>query len=1034
MEMWSFAAQVHDGGVMSSVAVVLALVLQIVSGSLELVPHGLGICQTIIQERQLKALAKNLSAQKGEGFILSPTLRLLREAVCLDGGAFAKRIFRAREHTFTSLGRNLEIAHVGEGPEDLKRASVRTNAVRFLLSCLKYLHSDGRNELLLQKELMSHLTYNIASDRPFLIAETLDTLKTHVLMDEKIARDTKFRAINLKILVRLLPLYNYSNSSEDDSTIDVSEKAHEFLLYVCTTQSAGTLYPAPGLYPKTSEDERLSLSRSTAGEARIDDVWAATLKDGIPVHNFVLSELAQKLRPWHTLKHAELLVAILKAAPELIADYFYNNRTFSFDPKLSMTWIGYAAFLFNTMMIPLPPSFGDRALYAKVPVPTSILLDNILPPAINNRVFNRCLSSDSHLFSFFATRILVLSLEKLSAAIELLEADFRSQSQLWKDAVQNLTNAFQRRIPDMKDLVASYKGVPADHYLHRTLSSRLLKLYYEVIPRVALAANFDVSPFFSNVLQKVTSDTDDGEAKAFGLIELENLVSIASYSPGMRWFARTDKLVHGLALSPFTALLKLSCGSNKDSNRSLPLLRALQTVATENQLVSASDGLQPILQSLNAFQLDCKDGTDIAFLWSYLDNCINRCATSALKYVEVLEAHVVAAKSSPESDSISLLGVALIEQLSFATATASKAEKELLGKFLSLYFDAALLRHPQNAVIHVIYEDARQHLKSNSVKAPKLEKSSELDLLRSITLEDLSPGEAVSHSERWSRKIDAATLRNMLHVQYETDENNAVLIKWHTQSVEDLLEEDWTARLIRLLLSDHTHIRKEALTNLLKMAAKIKESSHEEKDQIWLLLSELAESSAAIVDASPVPSAFASFATHAIDVLRNPLHVLYPKVNTFLTRGPVWGADKIPLAHEVLHGEPSEDDRYYSEIGWFLTYMLDALRTPTDLGVMHRKRWFEKIFALASNPYLRFNLRQRILKIVFRATEIEGGSTTLATRFGAFSWLAAQRKSCDVAEEQSIYDALLQRLWETCDQERVSAWSHGGVKNLIDSI
>lgn len=133
MEMWSFASQVNDDGVMSAVAVVLALLLQVVSDSLELVSHGLGVCQTLLQERQLKSISRNLSSEKGKGFIISPTLRLLREAVCLDGGAFAKRIFRARASTFTSLGRNLEIAPTGDSREDVRKASVRTHAVRFFL-------------------------------------------------------------------------------------------------------------------------------------------------------------------------------------------------------------------------------------------------------------------------------------------------------------------------------------------------------------------------------------------------------------------------------------------------------------------------------------------------------------------------------------------------------------------------------------------------------------------------------------------------------------------------------------------------------------------------------------------------------------------------------------------------------------------------------------------------------------------------------------------------------------------------------------
>jgi nucleolar pre-ribosomal-associated protein 1 len=252
--------------------------------------------------------------------------------------------------------------------------------------------------------------------------------------------------------------------------------------------------------------------------------------------------------------------------------------------------------------------------------------------------------------------------------------------------------------------------------------------------------------------------------------------------------------------------------------------------------------------------------------------------------------------------------------------------------------------------------------------------------------------------------------------------------------VEDLVEDGYTSKLINLLSSEHIHIRKEAFTNILKMAAKMRESSYEEKDQVWLLLSEVAESSRAQVDAKPVPSAFTAFPMHALEVLRNPLHPLYPKVNTFLTRGPIWPLEKLPLAHDIFHGEPAEDDKYYAEITWLLTYLLDCLRTPFDLGVFHKKRWFEKILALASNPYLRFNIRTRILRIVYRASCIEAGSTTLVTRFGVISWLDTQRVAATVKEEAAVYEALMRRIWDTCDQSKVAEWSKGGVQRLLDSI
>lgn len=1025
MEMWSFAVQVNNDGVMSSVAVVLALLLQVLSGSLQMVSHGLGICQTLLQERQLKSLAKNLSVEKSKGFILSPTLRLLREATCLDGGAYAKRIFRARNFTFTSLGRNLEIGHIGDAQEDVRKASVRTNAVKFFLSLLKFLSTDGRKELLSQKELLSHLTYMIKTDPPYLVRDILDSLKSHVLMDDKIPRDIKFRSFNTKTLMRILGLYSYADSEDVEEQLTVSYKAHQFLIYACTNSSAGVLYPSTGLYPKESDDDTVQSGRKAGAHgALVSDRY----KDDIPVYNFVLAEFAQKLRPWSSLKHSELLVAIFTAAPELTAKYFLSNQSFTFEPKLSMTWIGYAAFLFNTMQIALPHRFGDRTRSAKAPPPTSILLGNIIPLPINQKVLIRCLSPKSHLTSFFATRILIVALEKLAEALKMHEeASTKSKDTTWSEASRRLIDAFCQRIPDMKEVVRAYKGIPAENILHKTMASRLLRLYYEVIPQVALAANFDVSPFFTEVLKTLNAGSKKTEDVSLGVMELENLVSIASYSPGMRWFSKIDKLVDGAASSPYTALLRLLC----DKKRDLPfhqLKKVLGEVAVENQLVTKATMMTPLYEALQTTLADVKP-KDMEKVWSFVDNCINRCASSPIKYLDLLETYSQEGNLSSSHGATALVNVTMVEQLSYATSSADGTEQASLGKFLSSYFTASYRLKHGKQLTKALYKRICDQFSSSKVKMKKLKDDKFTDVDAD---EEMLDAEAdTGKDEKSKSSVELSKLEEMLHVPFSEDEDATALTKWAGKNAEDLVEDGWAASLIRLLSSTHINIRKEALTNILKMAAKLKESSYEEKDQIWLLLSELAESSREQVDKGPVPSAFTAFATHALEILKNPLHPLYPKVNGFLTRSPFWAADKLPLAHDVLHGEPSEDDKYYTEITWLLIYLLDSLRTPFDLGIFHRKRWFEKILALGANPYLRVNLRTRLLRIIYRATCIEGGSTTLVTRFGILGWLDAQRAGSEGGDEADVLAALMRRIWETCDQEKVKAWSKGGVERLL---
>ncbi|KAK2066998.1 hypothetical protein P8C59_000770 [Phyllachora maydis] len=241
------------------------------------------------------------------------------------------------------------------------------------------------------------------------------------------------------------------------------------------------------------------------------------------------------------------------------------------------------------------------------------------------------------------------------------------------------------------------------------------------------------------------------------------------------------------------------------------------------------------------------------------------------------------------------------------------------------------------------------------------------------------------------------------------------------------------ATLYNFSNAGNDRIRKEALTNILRMALKIQQSEYDEKEQIWLLLSEVAETAKEMVDSGPLPSPLVAFAYHALDVLKNPLHCLYPKTNQFLTRAPLWDPDKVPLVQEIVQEEP-KGNSFYAQVGWLATYALSCLRNPGDVDLFRRKRAFgpifERIFALAGVPYMQAPLRRQLLRIIYRVTETDGSSSTLTTRFGIIAWLKAQAAMCKDEKEAQVYEALVQRMARNGDRERISRWSKGGIEVL----
>ncbi|KAI0171808.1 ribosome 60S biogenesis N-terminal-domain-containing protein [Hypoxylon sp. FL1284] len=1044
METWSMATQLNNENVMSAVAVVLALLLKVISRRVDLAPYGLGICRTLLQKRQQELLAKNLSADNGKDFIISPTLRLLREAVCLDGGALAAPIFRARSSTFKSLARNMGLRYLGDGVEDPKRPSVRSNAIRFLLSSLKLLHLEAKRDLLFQREIVAALMRHIRKDPPSLIHDILDTLRTTVILDKKLPKDIKIRILNAHSLIKIADLYGYSEEPAEDGSDtandrpSVEESAHAFLLAACANSDAGVRRSERGYYPEGVEPDTIPIGVNDGQlmDFGVDSIpWMSKFEDDVPVRNTLLAEFIQTLRPWSSTKQNELLVTIFETSPELVAQYFCHKKSFSFDPKLSATWIGYAALLYNVVQLPIPAWFGHAKAYARVPPPTSVVLGNIIPLPMTLKVITRCFSIKSKIASFYAIRLLTLALQKLARALEMHREASSSPDSIWEEAARRLVDEFTQRIPDIKDLIKCYVALDQGDLLQRQAASRLLLLYYETIPQLALRAKFDVSPMLLSTIKRVQGSKGTGEEVVMSLLELENLCTIAKYSPSMRWFARASDMPH----SPFTTLLRLSIEKSTGmSNESLNNI--LHWVANEHQLVESrpsSRGLQPLIAALKSV------GNIDAAIWAFLDNCVERCARTPVKYIEMIEEQLEKAEIPEDDDVVTCpLMMTIAEQITFLAASSpGKSTLKELAKLLSAYLSYSLA-----AGVNKPFLNAAKELLAAGFGDEKLAAKLRLSDKKKFTLDtqENADKQGVVITNGWEDGVADGVDSDLVPLmsQEELEQKLAVplptvkdssLSRWSSKTAEELVEEGHASSLIRLLSSEHASIRKEALTNITKVATKIKDSAYDNSEQAWLLLMELAESARGLIDDEPAPSVMVAFACKGLEVLMNPLHCLYEKLNLFLTSGPSWPADGIPLMRAVLQDGPTDDGALYAELAWLLGLLLDGLRTPADVALFHRRRVFERVLALPANPFLGPGLRAEVARILYRASGIKGGSDTLVTRFGVVGWLLARRDggAADDAE-RAMYGALLRRLWDTCDRGRIEEWSRGGVGRLVD--
>ncbi|PSS02308.1 ribosome 60S biogenesis N-terminal-domain-containing protein [Coniella lustricola] len=1042
METWSYAAHTNNDNIMSAVVVILALLLKFVSQRLELTADGLGIGRTILQKRHQELLARNLSMDKSKEFIISPTLRLLREVICLDGGSLAKPVFRARNLTFKSLARNMGIRYLGEGVEDVKRPSARTNAIRVFLSALKFLHTEAKVELLSQKEIPLALTKSLRDDPPSLIIEILDTLRNHVLKDEKLPAQVKGKLLNSMALSRFASLYHYEhNSAKENAKITVEDAVHAFLTTACTSPTAGILRSQTGYYPRHVDPDDIALpSTEDEVEPGLESItWMNEFKEDVPVRNVLLADFIKSLKPHSSLKQSELLLAIFDAAPELVAKYFIQKQSFTFDPKLSATWIGYSAFLYKAIQQPIPDFFGHKNSYARVPPPTSILIDNILPLPLSRKIIVKCLAQKSELVPFIVTRLLVIAMQKLETALRFhKEAMSTKNRSMWSESARRLIDEFCQRAPGTKEVISCYRGIGAMDLLQREAASRLLRLYYEVIPQVALMAKFDVSPYLVQAIKSLDMEQESDEDRNLRLVELEHLLAIAGYSPGMRWFAKSQ----GLPVSPYVALLKVLVTA--PAGVSLEGLRtSLAAVAEEHQLTQPVSGnASPLLDALQSIKGSTQLSTSEAF-WLLIDNSASRCATAPIKYLEMGQEFSSNPTGSEAAAStvVSPFALAFAEQLPFTISAATDNDLALLAQFVATYLTQLKSEARHENLITRLRERIELAFEAKPSAAKLLKKfmkkshvSRELQSWGadfSAGNNDKTPSPTTKHD---GACLSLNELNEILHVPWTGDPDASVLSRWAHKEADELIEEGYAASVVSLLGSEHISIRKEALVTLSKMAIKIRESSYEEKEQVWLLFSELVESCKVRVDSAPVANAIVAFARHALVALKDPLHCMYGKVNTFLLKGPTWKLDRLPLVHDILQEGPELDDTFYAELGWLFSYLLESLQTEADVSVYHNIRLFERLLSLLSNPYMRQSLRISALKIIYRTTCIKGGSTTLITRFGIVSWLEAQQAAPGQGPSSDLYKALLQRVWSTADQERANEWSRGGINDVLQRM
>lgn len=552
-QAWSFANQSNNESLYSTITAVLALLLKTISHHVDFRTAGRDLCNLFLEKDHLSLLERGLSAEKSKDHVISPCLRLLTQIVSFDGGYAAKRVYRNKDVTFKRLDTFLNLRLDSEVVDSRSRRKipVRNVALQYLFANLRLQDHATKTEILAHGRLSRSLFQDIKEDSPSIIRETLQVVLDDVLKDGKIAHRAKGRLFTDQVLSSIAKLYSYTSNLDTDGDDNDQEKqnipniAHTFLLSVCTTPQYGVLLQ-PGAPNQGMENKTQGISLPIEpSEKHLHNISSSkTRSKRATILNTTLSSFLQTLRPYASISQRDLTLAIFQAAPDLISDYFHKKKAFSFEPKLTATWLGFAAFLLSTIQVPFRKSMVDYWELSIAPPATSDIIECILPLPLSSKVVSRCLNQNTTITRFFVIKILTAAFNKYAQAMDYFQSKMRTDRvpvRTWDVVASELKDEFSQRCPDMSLVITVFRNCSSQDSLFRESSARLLSLYYQHLPQVALEQKFDASVALSTVFDEVSLRDPRPTKPNVESMVLSHVLNIGCCSPDMRWWQKSGK-------------------------------------------------------------------------------------------------------------------------------------------------------------------------------------------------------------------------------------------------------------------------------------------------------------------------------------------------------------------------------------------------------------------------------------------------------------------------------------------------------------
>ncbi|KAL8769964.1 MAG: hypothetical protein Q9209_004211 [Squamulea sp. 1 TL-2023] len=992
-QSWSFATQSNNESLYSAITAVLALLLKTISHHVEFQDAGKDLCNLFLQKEHLNLLERGLSAEKSKDHVISPCLRLLTQLVSFDGGYAAKRVYRNKDVTLKRLDTFLSLRQdvKGKDAKSRRKISVRIVALQYLFANLRLQDHATKTEILAHGRLSRSLFQEVKEDPPSVIRELLQVMKDDILKDDKIPRRAKSRFFTDLVLNSIATLYSYNidkdpKAGEDDQNQEnIAELAHAFLLTLCTTPQYGVLLKPEAQHPGLLDEEPIY----STNKFQAVDASSKEFRKRATIQNSTLSSFLQRLRPYASTLQRDLTLATFQAAPELVSDYFHKKKAFSFEPKLTATWLGFAAFLLSTIQMPLHPAMVTSGASVLAPPALFDMIESILPLPLSSKVVSRCLNQNSTMIKFLVIKIMIAAFGKFAQTIRYFRATSRNvhgrSARIWDVAASELVDEFGQRCPDMNHVITVFRSCASGDSLLREACARLLSLYYEHLPQAALEQKFDASVALSAAFDEMSVSGQSSGKPSVKPIVLTHLLDIGRCSPDMRWWQKsgsydadkfsmrlTDMMVQSTTSCPFLegvfgsvqysirilAVARFRLYSSRPSTRDLvSLTKSIESSKNEEAscVFSSSPSRQnyflrsPIRQERSPSPIrswSCGPQEVYAYpddegwqpseaLFGFLDDCLIRLTKKTVKYHQDLLGLIAEIKCTYAPGANIMAGefiMVVLEQWPFVQTSTSMPDVENICHWLMRFLLVLERNDGDLEFIKCVRSKAEalttlQHCKLWLKNAPEGPSFEGLDFRILQQPRDDTPPLAILE-KGYGEQAPKEGWQPPTPPTSESEDHPG-LSRWKQLGIEEAVVEGALGELILCLCSQYAEIRQQALMELRGCMKALKSSQYSEREALYLLVGEVVETCKTSVAETVLPNFVGVAAAESCLVLSDPLHFLYTKVNKFLNKGPVWKIEKLPSywVEQIVMRLPTMDDAYYKEIGWLLNVLIEGLRT-----------------------------------------------------------------------------------------------------------